>query len=186
MFLTGFFAKHGSDAPLKVVIDVSHHHKCLFRFHSYDCLAKGKQNVWQVPFHPTLHMVFKTSYPWQCVHNQGLLAAHLCSPHQLILHYPSGSTVLWLGVCCVHSPAVLCGIYPALGGETGAGRSWFTPKRCPRCPLSCLALMQAGSLHCSPPQSLLSKELSAGLKAANICDLLHKIQQSLSPRLLSS
>lgn len=53
MFLTGFFAKHGSDAPLKVVIDVSHHHKCLFRFHSYDCLAKGKQNVRQVPFHPT-------------------------------------------------------------------------------------------------------------------------------------
>lgn len=92
-FLTGFFTKHWSDAPLKVIIDVSCHRKRLFRFHSYDPLAKGKQNIWQVPFHPTLRMVLKTSYPWQCVHNQGLLAAHLCSPHQPFLHYPSGSTV---------------------------------------------------------------------------------------------
>lgn len=78
------------------------------------------------------------------------------SSQRTCVHHTSRSCTIPLEALC--SPAVLCGIYLALGGETGAGRSWFTPKRCPQCPLSCLALMQARSLHCSPPQSLLSKE----------------------------
>lgn len=88
-------------------------------------------DIWQVPFHPTLHVVFKTKCSRQCVPSKGLLAVHLCSPHQAIpaLSLWKHCALAWR-VLRAQPSSTVCGICPALRGETGAGRSWFTPKRC--------------------------------------------------------